>query len=102
MHRLRLQNTIRVDIVAQNIVVEHLNEAYRQQVATEQLIPFRDVQAVRVQASGYAGILYLELADASQLFLLEVEAENIAQLMAIVLRRVVGLPEPVQRPWWKF
>lgn len=102
MQRLSIQNDILVDSVAQQILVEHLSEAYRQQVAQQRLVLFSEVKGVQVQASGYAGILYLELADAGKLFLLEVEAENIAQQMAYVLRKVIGLPQPAQRPWWQF
>ncbi|UOQ81646.1 hypothetical protein [Hymenobacter sp. 5414T-23] len=102
MQELRLQNDVRIDSIAQHILVKHLNNSYRQQVTKEQLILFNTIRAVKVQASGYAGILYLELADASKLFLLEVEAENIAQQMAYVLRRVIGLPEPARRAWWQF
>jgi hypothetical protein len=102
VRELRLQNDIQVDSIAQQILVEHLNEEYRQQVAKEQLISFRDVIAIGVQASGYAGILYLELINEKKLFLLEVEAENIAQHMANALRQIIGLPEPMGRPWWQF
>lgn len=102
VRELRLQNEIRVDSMTKQIMVEHLNDAYRQQVARGQLVSFSDVRAIGIQASGYAGILYLELMDNRKLYLLEVEAEIIARHIAYVLRRVIGLPEPARRAWWQF
>jgi hypothetical protein len=102
LHVLALNNDVRIDTGTRRILVVHLSDLYRRQVARDRSLSFEEVQAVGVEPSGYAGILYLELADASKLFLLEVEAENTAQQMAYVLRRVMGLPEPVRRAWWQF
>ncbi|TGD79378.1 hypothetical protein [Hymenobacter wooponensis] len=102
LNALSLHNDVRIDTGARQVLVVHLSDLYRREVERDRLLSFDEVRAVGVEPSGYAGILYLELADASQLFLLEVEAENIAQQIAYVLRRVIGLPEPALRAWWKF
>lgn len=102
MYELRLQNDIQIDTTTKQILLQNINMIYRELVAQEKRVLFSEVRGVDVQSSGYAGILYLNLTDNSKLFLLEVEAENIAQHIAQVFRKVLGLPQPARKSWWPF
>ncbi|UOQ77464.1 hypothetical protein MUN84_01775 [Hymenobacter sp. 5516J-16] len=102
MYELRLQNDIQVDTTTKQILLQNINMIYRERVAQEKRVLFSEVEGVHVQSSGYAGILYLNLTDKTKLFLLEIEAENIAQHIAQVLRKVLGLPQPARKSWWPF
>ena len=99
---LRLQNDVQIDTVTKQILLQNINLVYREQVTPERRVSFSEVQGVQVQSSGYAGILYLTLTDTTKLYLLEVEAENLAQHIAQVLRKVIGLPQPTRKSWWPF
>ncbi|GAB3294745.1 hypothetical protein [Hymenobacter tenuis] len=94
---LRLHNAVKFDVASQRIYIKHLNEKYRLQVAKEQQVAFSDIKTVQVQSSGYAGVLYLELADSSKLFLLEIKTEIMANQLALVMRRVIRLSEQTRQ-----
>ncbi|RSK44588.1 hypothetical protein [Hymenobacter perfusus] len=102
LFELRLQNEVQIDTITKQILLQNINLVYREQVTPERHISFSEVQGVQVQSSGYAEILYLTLTDTTKLYLLEVEAENLAQHMAQVLRKVMGLPQPTRKSWWPF
>lgn len=102
LFELRLQNDVLIDTATRQILLQNVNRIYREQVVPERRVAFHEVQEVQVQSAGYAGTLYLTLTDTTKLYLLEIEADNLAQHMAQVLRKVVGVPQPARKGWWSF
>lgn len=107
---LRFQNTLVVAVAERQIHIEYGNPYYQQQVMPQETIVFADLREVGVrvrkrrsnsQLPDY-GQLYFTLADGTLLYVTELDDERIANNLAYIFQRILGLPTQPwrEKPWY--